>query len=129
MPRKRSDTLRIVILIAWIAGFLIGTTTHVTDLVLGGADTYAEFPLGTRVFWMSLTVLDPITAVLLARRRRAGIVLALVVILVDIAVNWTVFATIGIPLFGVVNQTLFAILLISTAPMLWRWFGHRLSSM
>ena len=30
---------------------------------------------------------------------------------------------------GVVNQTLFAILLISTAPMLWRWFGHRLSSM
>ena len=129
MARNRSDTLRIVILVLWIAGFLVGTTTHVIDLVVGGENAYDGFPLGTRVFWMSLTVLDPITAVLLARRRRAGIVLALVVILVDVAVNWTVFATIGIPLFGVVNQTLFAILLVSTAPMLWRWFGHRLSSM
>jgi len=124
VARKQSDALRIVILVVWIAGFLVGTTTHVVDLVVGGADAYAGFPPGVRVFWMSLTLLDPITIVLLALRRRAGIVLALVVILADIAVNWTVFATIGIPLFGVVNQTLFAIVLVATAPVLWRWFGR-----
>ncbi|UOQ91118.1 hypothetical protein MUN74_09590 [Agromyces endophyticus] len=125
MARKQSDALRIVILVVWIAGFVVGTTTHVVDLVVGGAEAYAGFPLGVRVFWMSLTLLDPITVVLLALRRRAGIVLALVVILADIAVNWTVFASNGIPLFGVVNQTLFAIVLVSTAPVLWRWFGQK----
>ncbi|HEY1106103.1 MAG TPA: hypothetical protein VGE78_08130 [Agromyces sp.] len=125
MARKQSDALRIVILVVWIAGFVVGTTTHVMDLVAGGVDAYAGFPPGVRVFWMSLTLLDPITVVLLALRRRAGIVLALVVILADIAVNWTVFASIGIPLFGVVNQTLFAIVLVSTAPVLWRWFGQK----
>lgn len=81
------------------------------------------------MFWISLTVLDPITAALLVMRRRAGIVLALVVILTDIAVNWTVYLTIaGNPLFGVVNQTLFAIVLVVTTPTLWRWFQNAASS-
>lgn len=112
-----------MILVVWIVGFLIGTTTHVLDLVAGGLETYAEFPTALRLFWVSLTVIDPITAALLALRRRAGIVLALIVILADIAVNWTVFATVGgNPLFGVVNQTVFAAILLATAPILWRWF-------
>ena len=124
MPQKTSHRLRTVILVVWIVGFLIGTTTHVLDLVAGGLETYAEFPTALRLFWVSLTVIDPITAALLALRRRAGIVLALIVILADIAVNWTVFATVGgNPLFGVVNQTVFAAILLATAPILWRWFG------
>nr|WP_300146794.1 hypothetical protein [Propionicimonas sp.] len=123
MPQKTSHRLRTVILVVWIVGFLIGTTTHVLDLVAGGLETYAEFPTALRLFWVSLTVIDPITAALLALRRRAGIVLALIVILADIAVNWTVFATVGgNPLFGVVNQTVFAAILLATAPILWRWF-------
>ncbi|WP_345215563.1 hypothetical protein [Georgenia halophila] len=110
-------------MVVWIVGFLIGTTTHILDLVAGGLGTYAEVPTPLRLFWVSLTVIDPVTAALLALRRRAGIVLALIVILVDIAVNWTVFATVGgHPLFGVVNQTLFAAILLVTAPILWRWF-------
>lgn len=108
----------------WIIGFLIGTTSHVVDLAAGGLETYAEFPTVLRVFWVSLTILDPITVILLALRRRAGIVLALAVILSDIAVNWTVFLAIAdSPLVGVVNQTLFAAVLFSTAPVLWRWFA------
>jgi len=123
VPQKTSHRLRTVILVVWIVGFLIGTTTHVLDLVAGGLETYAEFPTALRLFWVSLTVIDPITAALLALRRRAGIVLALIVILADIAVNWTVFATVGgNPLFGVVNQTVFAAILLATAPILWRWF-------
>ncbi|WP_162903748.1 hypothetical protein [Leucobacter sp. wl10] len=44
-------------------------------------------------------------------------------IVTDITVNWTVYATIGgNPLFGVINQTLFAALLIITASTLWHWF-------
>jgi hypothetical protein len=38
------------------------------------------------------------------------------------AVNWTVFATIaGLSVYGVVNQTAFAVFLVATASMLWRW--------
>ncbi|PJJ55378.1 hypothetical protein [Compostimonas suwonensis] len=123
MTGSTADRLRLAILVIWIAGFLIGTASHVLDLIAGGADTYGEFPTALRVFWLSLTALDPLTVVLLLFRKRAGIVLGLVVILADIAVNWTVFFTIGgNPLFGVVNQTVFAVVLLATAPALWRWF-------
>lgn len=127
MAHPTDDRLRVAIQVGWIAGFLIGTASHVLDLTAGRANTYGEFPPALRAFWLSLTVLDPLTALLLLLRKRAGIILGLVVILADIAVNWTVFFTIGgNPLFGVVNQTLFAIFLLATAPALWRWFraGH-----
>ena len=121
-----SNRVRTVVLVVWILGFLVGTTTHIMDLVAGGVEPYAGFPAGVRLFWVTLTVLDPLTIMLLALRRRAGIVLALAVILADIAVNWTVFATIGgLAIYGVVNQTLFAIVLVSTASILWRWFRSR----
>jgi|GEM_PF-3009052 len=108
MARTTSDRLRLAIQVVWIAGFSIGTVSHVLDLVVGGADTYGGFPPALRVLWLSLTVLDPL-AVLLLLRKRAGIVLGLLIILADITVNWTVLLTIGgNPLFGVVNQTLFA---------------------
>ncbi|GAA0993248.1 hypothetical protein GCM10009563_08870 [Subtercola frigoramans] len=107
----------------WIVGYLIGTTTHLADLVAGGTQTYSGFATGLRVLWISLTVLDPLIVVLLLLRRRAGIVLGVAVILIDIAVNWTVYATIGgNPLFGVIDQTLFAIVIVATARPLWRWF-------
>ena len=67
-------------------------------------------------------MLDPLAVTLLLLRRRAGIVLGLAIILADIAVNWTVFATIGgLSVFGVVNQTAFAVFLVATATLLWRW--------
>ncbi|RIJ51361.1 hypothetical protein DZG00_09170 [Clavibacter lycopersici] len=107
----------------WIAGFGIGTLSHVLDLAIGGTDVYAGFPAALRAFWVSLTVLDPLVIVLLARRRRAGVALGVAVILTDIAVNWTVLATVGgIALWGVVDQTLFAILVLATAPALLRWW-------
>jgi hypothetical protein len=108
----------------WIAGFAVGTTTHVADLVVGGADVYADFHPALRAFWVSLTLWDPLVIVLLLLRRRAGVVLGLVVILADIAVNWSVIAVVGgIPVWGAVNQTAFAVLLLASARLLARWFA------
>lgn len=130
MAGPTADRVRLVILVVWIAGFLIGTVSHVLDLIARGAGTYGEFPPALRMFWLSLTVFDPLTAALLLLRKRAGILLGLVVILADITVNWTVFFTIGgNPLSGVVNQTLFAIFLLATAPALWRWFRSTTAQM
>lgn len=111
--------------ILWVIGFLIGTTTHTADLILGGLDVYGGFPPGVRLFWVTLTVLDPITAVLIILRRRSGIVLGIAVIVADIAVNWTVFVLLGgLSWFGVINQSLFAVLILATARPLWIWFGQ-----
>lgn len=90
-------------------------------------NAYSDFPLGVRLFWVSLTFLDPATATLINFRRRSGIVLGIAVIVADIAVNWTVFVVVGgLSWFGVISQSLFAVLILVTARPLWRWFGHLL---
>jgi hypothetical protein len=109
----------------WLIGFLVGTTTHTADLIFGGVDAYSGFPLGVRLFWVTLTILDPLTVALIVFRRRSGIVLGIVVMIADITVNWTVFAVIGgLSIFGVLSQSLFAVLVIVTARPLWMWFGR-----
>jgi hypothetical protein len=111
--------------VLWVLGFLVGTTTHTADLIVGGVNAYSDFPLGVRLFWVALTLLDPATAALIIFRRRSGIVLGIAVIVADIAVNWTVFALVGgLSLFGVISQSLFAVLILVTARALWRWFGR-----
>ena len=110
--------------VVWMLGFLVGTTTHTADLIVGGVNACSDFPLGVRLFWVSLTFLDPATAALIIFRRRSGIVLGIAVIVADIAVNWTVFAMVGgLSLFGVISQSLFAVVILVTARSLWRWFG------
>ncbi|MDQ0644934.1 hypothetical protein [Microbacterium murale] len=105
----------------WILGYLIGTTSHIVDLALGGLGVYGEFPLGVRLFWVSLTILDPLVVVLLLLHRRTGVVLGAAIILVDIAVNWTVFASVGgLSPFGSISQTMFAVFVVATARPLWR---------
>ncbi len=109
----------------WVLGFLVGTTTHTADLIVSGLNAYSDFPSGVRLFWVSLTILDPATAGLIIFRRRSGIVLGIAVIIADIAVNWTVFVMVGgLSLFGVISQSLFAVLILLTARPLWRWSGQ-----
>ena len=109
--------------VVWVLGFLVGTTTHTADLIVGGVNAYSDFPLGVRLFWVSLTILDPVTAALVIFRLRSGIVLGIAVMIADIAVNWTVFATVGgLSPYGVISQSLFAVLILLTARPLWTTF-------
>lgn len=109
----------------WVAGFGVGACTHVLDLVAGGAQVYAGFPTAVRVFWVSLTVLDPLAVVLVLRRRRAGVALGVAVMVADVAVNWTVHAVVGggSPR-GLVTLTAFGVLVLATAVPLDRWFAR-----
>lgn len=125
MPRSPSERTLRIIQGVWVIGFLVGTSTHVADLIFGGLNVYEGFPLGNRVFWISLTLLDPLTVMLILLRRRAGIALGVAVMIADVAVNWTVFSTIGgLSLFGVLNQSAFAAFVLVTTPLLWRRFGR-----
>ena len=110
-----------VVRLVWIAGFLVGSTTHVLDLVQGGVAVYAGFPDAVRLYWVSLTLLDPMTVVLTALRRRAGVVLGVAIMVSDVAVNATVAATTdGLGLRGLVLQVAFGLVVVTTAPLLWR---------
>ncbi|MGG7508307.1 hypothetical protein [Plantibacter sp. YIM 135249] len=125
MPRTPSERTLRIIQGVWVIGFLVGTSTHVADLIFGGLNVYEAFPPGNRVFWISLTLLDPLTVTLILLRRRAGIALGVAVMIADVAVNWTVFSTIGgLSLFGVLNQSAFAAFVLATTPLLWRRFGR-----
>ena len=115
--RQLSRGIR-VIQFVWIAGFLVGTTTHVADLVIAGADVYPGHAAGLRLFWVSLTLLDPLAAALILLRRRAGIVLGVLIMVADVAVNAAVFAPAG-EYGGLVNQVLFGLFVLLTARPLW----------
>ena len=114
-----------IIRVLWVVGFLVGTTTHVTDLVLDGTDVYSRFPTAARLYWVALTLFDPLAIVLVILRLRAGVVLAVVIMVSDVAVNSVMVATHGLPVFGLVNQILFGLLVAATAPLLWRWSRQR----
>lgn len=105
-----------------IAGFAIGTTTHVLALLNRGWMVNPSAPVWMNVYWTALTFLDSLAVVLLLRSRRAGLVLALAIMLSDVAINTYVshlFGFDGVP-FQVQLQTVFLGFVLGAAGFLWR---------
>ena len=105
---------------------LYGTAVHVVQLAAAGGTPYPGMPGWLRAYFLSLTLLDPLTAGLLLLRRRSGVVLAVAVLVSDAAANgWANYAL--DPASGVtpgrVGQaviTLLALALLAVTPLLWR---------
>ena len=103
-----------------------GTLVHVAQLAVAGFAPYPELPGWLRVYFVGLTVLDPLAAVLLARGRRSGVVLAVAVLVTDALANgWANYALdpAGGVTAGRVGQavvTALALTLAVTAPRMWR---------
>lgn len=53
----------------------MGTVTHTVDLILDGIDVYSAFSPPVRLFWVSLTLFDPLVVVLLWTKPRAAVVI------------------------------------------------------
>jgi len=74
----------------------LATITHVLvdvryGVLLGGLEPLG-YPFGVRLYWASLTLLDPLAALLLFFRPRAGLVLCVVIIVTDILNNsWVAY--------------------------------------
>lgn len=73
------------------------------------------------VYWTALAVLDPLAAVLLIRARRAGLALALAIMVSDVAVNSYALYGLGLPfaVWALQLQTLFFGFLLGAAGFLW----------
>lgn len=61
---------------------------HVIQLWQGGWLPYRFAPLSLNAYWTALTFLDPIAAILLLWRPRIGLILALLIIISDVAINF-----------------------------------------
>lgn len=104
-----------------VAGFAIGTTTHTVQLVTRGWVVFTAAPVWMNVYWTALTFLDPLAAVLLLRSRRAGLVLALAIMLSDVAINSYALHGLGLhfAFWALQAQTLFLGFLLGVVGFLW----------
>lgn len=116
---------RVVFVTAAVLAY--GTAVHVVQLLVGGWDPYPSVPEWLAMYFISLTVLDPVAAVLLLLRRRAGLILAYAVLVTDAAANgyanYAIDASVGLTVgrvgHGVI--TLLALALLAATPRLWPW--------
>lgn len=123
-PRKLT-----VLFLLYSLCFLAGTYTHVLDLAQHGI-LAAPVPLAIGIFWNILTLLDPLTVLLLWWRPKAGIWLASTIMVADISVNTGVYLAgyfspptqhmVPLSLF---EQSLFGLLVLVTAPMATQWLS------
>ena len=95
---KLKSKIQITLILQCI-GMLIGTTTHLLWIINHGFFS-AEYNVGvlSMLFWDSLTFLDPIAAVLLILRPKAGVWMTAIIIVADVLHN-------GILCFSVLLST------------------------
>lgn len=119
-------TLKIPALIRVIYALcLIGaTSTHVLTIATHGLFwDYEGAPIFARVFWTSLTFLDPLAAVLLFIRPRVGVSLAVAIIVTDVAHNTWLLSQSTEPNWRnwmYISQIVFLIFVLLTASRAWK---------
>ena len=111
------------IFIVYTVCFLVGTYTHISGLVRRGFLAF-PVPMAVGLFWDALTGLDFIAAVLLWYRPKAGIRLALAIMILDVCINTGTYLAgyFGPPVANMVplhllDQALFGMFVFGTAPL------------
>lgn len=75
-------------LAVYVVCFSVGVTTHGLDFLERGPRPYASAPLPLELFWSALIFVDALAVILLLTgRRRAGLALALAIMVADVGVN------------------------------------------
>jgi hypothetical protein len=70
-----------------IVVFAYGAAVHSYDLIRGGLNAYADFPVWLGGYFTALVVLDAAVALLIGLRRRSGLVLGCSVLISDALAN------------------------------------------
>ena len=91
------------------------------NLAHGLAWDYGGVPLGSSMFWTSLTLLDPLAALLLFVRPRPGVALTVAIIVIDVVHNSWLSHYLGVrPSIEYVAQVAFLVFVLLTAKTAWR---------
>jgi hypothetical protein len=119
----------LIVRAVWAAGLLAGGANHARILLQHGLFwDYGGVAWVSAAYWSSLTIVDPIVAILLFVRPKAGIVSTVVLIVLNVVHNLAVtaqFAPDGEFLSRAANpliasQIAFMLFVISTARVAWR---------
>lgn len=108
-----------------------GSVVHLVQLVGSGFVPYPDLPGWLRTYFVALTVFDAGAAVLLARRTRTGVALAVAVLGTDAAANgWANYALdhsggVTVGRVGQTVVTVLAIAAVAASPHLWRAASSR----
>ena len=118
---KASLALRIIYAVCLTGATCVHVATHIQYGPLLGALEGHGYPVITRVFWSSLTLLDPLAAMLLFFRPRAGLALAGAIIISDVAHNSWILHRFGIaPDAAYWAQVAFLLFLFATIRVAWQ---------
>ncbi|MCG5469533.1 hypothetical protein LADH09A_003448 [Micromonospora sp. LAH09] len=115
---------------AAVVVFAYGTGAHVVQLLLPQFGPQLALPGWLTVYFASLTLWDPLAALLLVARRVEGLVLGCAVLVTDAAANWYANYVLD-PAVGVtpgrIGQaviTALAVGLVALSPWLSPWFAR-----
>ncbi|MEU6483614.1 hypothetical protein [Streptomyces sp. NPDC046887] len=118
---------RAVVAVVWLIAALllaVGTTAHLTDLLRHGPRPYDWAPLWLNLYWTSLTLLDPLAALLLLGGHRRGLDLACAIAVSDLAAGaYAVYGPLHSSLIeqaGLQRLLGFALLVTGAAPFVRR---------
>ena len=124
-PKWRNYTgLVKIFFVIYMLCLLWGTKNHIIDIWNGGFLPYTYAPMGFNVYWTSLTFLDPLAIILLCFLPYYGLVLAVFIMVSDIAVNlYATYTFCNSDIFSdgtLQAQILFGIFLFLTVPIAWK---------
>ena len=107
-------------------GFAIGAMTHASDFWFYGWAPYRFGPPLLNGFWNALIVFDiAVLGLLISGWRRPALVLAVIVMLCDVAANFYAWRVLGLSDFALslIPQAAFLGFLLGAVGFLWRWKG------
>ena len=118
------NSVRFVIAV-YIFGFAYGTRNHIVDILADGWLGYDYVPLPINLYWTLLTFFDPLATLLLLSFPFGGILLSVLIMASDIAIN------IGVTVYfyyqtGILSldrlplQIAFGIFVFLTSPIAWK---------
>ena len=121
---KGNSRVETVALAIYVLCFSVATMFHVLALVRGGWLPFTLAPAAMNWFWTLLTFADPaVLLLLITGRRRAGLALALLIMVLDVGVNSYALFGLGYSDFSMslLLQTAFLGFVLGSIGFLWRF--------
>lgn len=110
-----------LLLMVYIIGFAVGTTTHSIELIDGGFFPYTFAPLWKNIYRTSLTFLDFAVIILILISIRPALIIAVIIIVSDVIINSGGFDFYKFDIvenYRLVFQFIFGLYILVTAPII-----------
>ncbi len=105
-----------LILVVYIIGFGIGTTTHIIDIINWGILPNDTAPDWKNIYWSSLTILDFIAIILILKSIAPALILANSIMISDVLINTNVLTYFNN--YKIVLQIIFGFFVLITTPVI-----------